>query len=298
MSIIDRAVASSLPLIPKPIVRRVADPYIAGESIDDLLRLSREMNGKGFAVAAAILGEFVETREEAREAVQEYEGLLRSLNEHHVDAYIHIKPTHLGLKMDMDFCVENVKTVLGFAKSQNLFVRLDMEDSPCIDDTLRVYDAVRTEYDNVGVVIQSRMRRSLADVRDLAAVKANVRVCKGIYIEPYELAYTDPELISRNFMVLVEELLAAGCYTAIATHDERLVFESERLIDRLAIARDQYEFQMLLGVLPQLRALIHGRGHRLRVAVPYGPHWYAYSVRRLRKNPAVAGYVLKSMFRG
>jgi proline dehydrogenase len=157
---------------------------------------------------------------------------------------------------------------------------------------------VRGEYDNVGVVIQSRMRRSLDDVRELARVKANVRVCKGIYIEPHSVAYTDPELISRNFMVLVEELLGAGCYTAIATHDERLVFESERLIDRMSIPRSTYEFQMLLGVLEPLRSLIRSRGHRLRVAVPYGPHWYAYSVRRLRKNPAVAGYVLKAMFKG
>jgi proline dehydrogenase len=297
MSIVDRAVALTLPFIPKPVVRKVAGPYIAGERLDDLLRVSRQMNDDGYMVAAAILGEFVSRREEAEVAVGEYQGLLRSLSEHQVDAYIHVKPTHLGLKIDRDFCVQNVRAVLGFAKPLGLFVRLDMEDSPCIDDTLAVYHAVREEFDNIGVVIQARMRRSLADVRALARVKANVRVCKGIYLEPHSIAYTDPELISRNFMVLVEELLAAGCYTAIATHDERLVFESERLIDRLGVNTSAYEFQMLLGVLGPLRALIRASGHRLRVAVPYGPHWYAYSVRRLRKNPAVAGYVLKAMFK-
>lgn len=298
MNIVDRVVAASLPLVPKPIVRKVAGPYIAGEHVDDLLHLSRQINADGYMVAAAILGEFVSRRDEAEEAVREYQGLLRSLSEHKVDAYIHIKPTHLGLKIDRAFCVEKVKAVLGFAKPLGLFVRLDMEDSPCIDDTLAVYDAVRGEFDNVGVVIQSRMRRSLADVRDLARVKANVRVCKGIYIEPHAIAFTDPELIRRNFMVLVEELLGAGCYTAIATHDERLVFESERLIERMNVPKSAYEFQMLLGVLEPLRGLIHGAGHRLRVAVPYGPNWYAYSVRRLRKNPAVAGYVLKAMLKG
>lgn len=298
MSIVDRVVAASLPLVPKPIVRKVAGPYIAGEGIDDLLRVSKQMNSAGYMVAAAILGEFVSRREESEAAVREYQGLLKSLSDHQVDAYIHIKPTHLGLLLDREFCVQNVRAVLGFAKSRGQFVRLDMEDSPCTDATLEVYDAVRGEFDNVGVVIQSRMRRSLADVRALARVKANVRVCKGIYIEPHAIAFTDPELIRRNFMVLVEELLAAGCYTAIATHDERLVFESERLIARAGVPRSAYEFQMLLGVLEPLRTLIHSAGHRLRVAVPYGPHWYAYSVRRLRKNPAVAGYVLKAMLKG
>jgi proline dehydrogenase len=298
MSIVDRVVASSLPLVPRPIVRKVADPYIAGETIDDLLRVAKRMNADGYMVAAAILGEFVSRREEAEEAVREYQGLLRSLSEHQVDAYIHVKPTHLGLTIDHDLCVENVRAVLGFARPLGLFVRLDMEDSPCIDGTLRVYHAVRGEFDNVGVVIQSRMRRSLDDVRELARVKANVRVCKGIYLEPHSVAFTDPELISRNFIVLVEELLGAGCYTAIATHDERLVFESERLIDHMGTPRSAYEFQMLLGVLEPLRKLVRSRGHRLRVAVPYGAHWYAYSVRRLRKNPAVAGYVLKAMFKG
>lgn len=298
MSIVDRVVAVTLPLVPKPVVRRVAGPYIAGEHVDDLLRLSRQLNAEGYMVAAAILGEFVSRRDEAEGAVQEYQGLLRSLSEHQVDAYIHVKPTHLGLKIDRGFCVQNVRSVLGFAKPLGLFVRLDMEDSPCIDDTLQVYDAVRTEFDNVGVVIQSRMRRSLADVRDLARVKANVRVCKGIYLEPHGIAYTDPELISRNFIALTEELLAAGCYTAIATHDERLVFECERLIRNMKVSKSAYEFQMLLGVLAPLRGLVRAAGHRLRVAVPYGPNWYAYSVRRLRKNPAVAGYVLKAMLKG
>jgi len=296
MSLFDKLIAASLPIVPKPIVRKVADPYIAGERIEDFLRVSKDMNAHGFMVAGAILGEFVSTREEAAEAVREYQGFLRTLSEHQVDAYIHIKPTHLGLLIDHDMCVQNVRAVLGFAKPLGLFVRLDMEDSPCIDGTLRVYDEVRGEFDNVGVVIQSRMRRSLDDVRELAKVKANVRVCKGIYIEPPQISYTDPEIIRSSFMALVEELLAAGSYVGIATHDERLVFESERLIDRLNVPRSGYEFQMLLGVLPELRDRVHERGHRLRIAVPYGAHWYAYSVRRLRKNPAVAGYVLKALF--
>jgi proline dehydrogenase len=191
-----------------------------------------------------------------------------------------------------------VRQVLDVARRNGQFVRMDMEDSPCIDDTLAIFHRLHEEYDNVGAVIQARMRRSLSDVRALARVRANVRVCKGIYIEPYQLAYTDPAIINRNFMLLVDELLEAGCYTAIATHDERLVWESYRTIERLGLQRGQYEFQMLLGVLAPLRSVIHGAGHPLRIAVPYGPDWYPYSLRRLRKNPAIAGYVLRSMLRG
>jgi len=298
MSVINRMVASTLPLVPKPIVRKVAAPYIAGETIEDLLRVGGGLNREGYLVAAAILGEFVTRKEESEQAVREYQTLLDAMKVRGVDGYIHVKPTHLGLKLDREFCLSNVRQVLDTAARNGQFVRMDMEDSPCIDDTLALYFRLHEQYDNVGVVIQARMRRSVDDVRKLARVKANVRVCKGIYLEPYALAYEDPEIIRRSFTVLVEELARAGCYTAIATHDERLVWDAYRLIDGLGLAREQYEFQMLLGVLGPLRHVIHAAGHRLRVAVPYGPSWYAYSVRRLRKNPAIAGYVLRSMFKG
>lgn len=287
----------TLPLVPKPVVRRVASPYIAGERMDDLLRISEDLNREGYRVAAAILGEFVTRREESAEAVREYEALLARMGDRRIDGYIHIKPTHLGLKLDKAFCLENVRALLIAARSHGLFVRMDMEDSPCIDDTLDIYYTLRADFDNVGVVIQARMRRSLADVRELTKVKANVRVCKGIYLEPFSLAFTDPEIISRNYIRLAEELLGAGCTVAMATHDERLVWEGARLVERLGIPRERYEFQMLLGVLAPLRSVIRNAGHPVRVAVPYGPNWYPYSLRRLKKNPAIAGYVLKSLFK-
>jgi proline dehydrogenase len=264
----------------------------------DLLRVAGDLNREGYLVAAAILGEFVSRREEAEEAVDEYRRLLDGMKGGGIDGYIHVKPTHLGLKLDREFCAANVRLVLDAAKRNGQFVRMDMEDSPCVDDTLAIFHRLHEQYDNVGVVIQSRMRRSFEDARALARVRANVRVCKGIYIEPYALAYTDPEIIRRSFTAIVDELLRAGCYAAIATHDERLVWESYRTIDRLGLQRGQYEFQMLLGVLSPLRRVIHEAGHPLRVAVPFGPNWYPYSLRRLRKNPAIAGYVLKSLFKG
>ncbi len=297
MGVFDRVVALTLPLVPKPVVRRVAGPYIAGERMDDLVSIAEGLNRDGYRVAAAILGEFVTRREESDEAVREYQALLARMGDRRIDGYIHVKPTHLGLKLDKSFCFENVRTLLVAARAQGLFVRMDMEDSPCIDDTLDMYYRLRPDFDNVGVVIQARMRRSLSDVRELVKSKANVRVCKGIYLEPFSIAYTEPELISRNYTLLVEELLGTGCTVAIATHDERLVWEAVRTIDRLRIPRERYEFQMLLGVLAPLRAVIKEAGHAVRVAVPYGPNWYPYSLRRLRKNPAIAGYVLKSLLK-
>lgn len=298
MGLIDRLVASTLPLIPKPVVRKVAAPYIAGERLEDLLRVAAEFNRDGYVVAAAILGEFVSKLEEAEAAVEEYRVLLDALKARQIDAYVHIKPTHLGLLLDQELCVRNVRSILETASRNGQFVRMDMEDSPCTDATFAVYYKLHEEYGNLGVVVQARLRRTLVDVRKLAQVKANVRVCKGIYIEPYNIAYTDPEIIRRNFTVLVDELMRAGSYVAIATHDERLVWECERVIERHGLTPANYEFQMLLGVLPHLRRVVKGSGHRVRVAVPFGPSWYAYSLRRLRKNPAIAGYVMRSMFKG
>ncbi|HEX6789774.1 MAG TPA: proline dehydrogenase family protein [Candidatus Krumholzibacteria bacterium] len=298
MSLIDKMVATSLPLIPKPVVRKVASPYIAGEHIEDLLNVSAQFNRDGYLVAAAVLGEFVSKPEEAEVAVQEYVELLDALKKRGIDAYIHVKPTHLGLLLDQALCIRNLKTVLDTAARNGQFVRMDMEDSPCTDGTLSVYHKLHESYENLGIVIQSRLRRTQDDAKALGRVRANVRVCKGIYIEPYGISYTDPEIIRRNFTSLCDSLMGAGCYVAIATHDEKLVWDAERLIDRHGLSAEQYEFQMLLGVLPALRTVIKSSGHRLRVAVPFGTSWYAYSLRRLRKNPAIAGYVLRSMLKG
>jgi proline dehydrogenase len=297
MGLLDSVIGASLPLIPKPIVRIVAKPYVAGETLQDQMQVIQSLNGQGFMVATSILGEFVTRREEAEEAVRDYHKVLDEVAARKLDSNIHIKPTHLGLKLDKDFCYQNIRRILDHAKGYGNFVRMDMEDSPCIDDTLDVYFRLREDYDNVGCVIQARVRRSLKDVRRLGAVKANVRLCKGVYLEPREIAYTNPRVIQDNYTQLLEELLSAGCYVGIATHDEVLVWEACRIIDRMGLEPHQYEFQMLHGVEPRLRRIIRDEGHRLRVAVPFGPNWYPYSIRRLRKNPAIAGYVFKAMFK-
>ena len=295
MSAFDSVIAASLPLVPKPLVRVFAKPYVAGETLEDQLRAIQALNSEGFMVASGILGEFVTRREESEEAVRDYQKCLDEIAARKLDSNVHVKPTHLGLKLDKDFCYRNVRNIVEHAKGYGNFVRMDMEDSPCIDDTLDLYFRLREDFENVGCVIQSRMRRSLGDVRKLAAAKANVRLCKGVYLEPREIAYTDPRIIQENYTLLLDELLSAGCYVGIATHDEILVWEAYRILDRLGLERHQYEFQMLHGVETNLRRIIRDQGHRLRVAVPFGPNWYPYSIRRLRKNPAIAGYVLKAV---
>lgn len=298
MSAFDHVVAATLPFVPKPVVRYFAKPYVAGETLADQTREIEKLNAEGFMVATSILGEFVTKREESEQAVRDYKQCLDEFQARKLDSNIHIKPTHLGLKLDKDFCFEKVSEILEHAKSLGNFVRLDMEDSPCIDGTLDLYFRLRERFENVGCVIQARVRRSLGDVRRLAKAKANVRLCKGVYLEPREIAFTNPRVIQDNYTMLLDELLSAGCYVGIATHDEVLVWEAYRILDRLQLKPHQYEFQMLHGVDPGLRRIVRDQGHRLRVAVPFGPNWYPYSVRRLRKNPQIAGYVLKAMFKG
>jgi len=295
MNVFDRLISTSLPLVPKPIVRRIASSYIAGETLDDLITAVRELNGEGFMVATSILGEFVQQREESEQAVRDYQEVLAAIDQNGLDSNIHIKLTHFGLKLDKDFSRDNVRALLETASGYPNFVRIDMEDASCTTDTLDVYYQVRDEFENVGVVIQARLHRSLDDVRALAKGRANVRLCKGIYIEPHDIACTDAEEIRSNYTKLLEELLGAGCYVGIATHDERLVRSAFQIIDRLGLEPPAYEFQMLHGVLPELRRVILNEGHRVRVGVPFGPSWYAYSVRRLRKNPMIARYVMKAM---
>jgi proline dehydrogenase len=297
MKIFDRLIATTLPFIPKPMIRHFASPYLAGETIDEMAKTVAAINSEGFMSAVSILGEFVTRREESTTAVEEYKQVLATINEQKLDSNIHIKVTHMGLKLDKEFCYENVRELLTRARELGNFIRLDMEDSPTVDDTLDLYERLRKDFDNVGVVIQSMLRRSQADARRLAEMKANVRVVKGIYIEPRKLAYTDREIIRKNYVWLVDELLSAGCYVAIATHDEQMVWEGMRIADRLDLETSQYEFQMLLGVDAPLRRIIRDAGHRLRVAIPFGRKWYPYSMRRLRENPTVAGYVFRAMFK-
>lgn len=296
MDVFNRLVVMALPLVPKPLVRRVSSRYIAGDKIEDAVRTVRELNRRGMMATLDILGEHISLRPEAIANADNYLQALETIAREKLDSNISIKLTAFGLKLDFDFCLENVRRVVQRAKDLGNSVRLDMEDSSCTTDTLRVYDLLRREFSNVGTVIQAYLRRSLQDVRQLVAEgkPTNLRLCKGIYVEPRNIAYKNRELINKNFTYLLHEMLRNGAYVGIATHDERLVWDGMRLVDELKLPPTAYEFQMLLGVDEELRDVIVNAGHRLRIYVPFGRQWYAYSVRRLQENPQIAGYVVQN----
>ena len=291
MSVFDKLVVGMMPVVPKPIVGYFSRRYIAGDSIEEALEVARDLNRQGCMVTMDILGEDIKRREEALEARDAYLRLIDALTEARIDGNVSLKPTSMGLTFDLDFAEANIKAIVAAAHGVNSFVRIDMEDSPTTDDTLEVHRRIRQEYDNTGVVLQSCLRRTLNDTRKLIAMKTNIRLCKGIYIEPYRLSWRDPEIIRRNFVLILEELLKAGCYVGIATHDEILVFEALRIIHRLGLPREAYEFQMLLGVSENLRRILVDEGHRMRVYVPFGRDWHAYSTRRLKENPKMASTI-------
>lgn len=299
MSLFDRAVSLTIPAVPKPLVRYFSRKYIAGRSLDEALDVVREMSREGAMSTIDILGEFITTADQARANTHAYEQLLVRIREERLgDANVSVKLTALGLSVDPGLCLENMRRVMARVEETDSFARIDMEDSPCTTPTLEIYDTLRREHPRrVGVALQSRLRRSIDDVDALSSEPANYRLCKGIYLEPRAIAYTDPEIIRRNFVLLLERMFETGAYVGIATHDEKLVWESLRLIRKLGLSAEQYEFQMLLGVEEPLRRILLQGGHRLRVYVPFGEHWYGYSVRRLRENPQIAGHALRAMFR-
>jgi proline dehydrogenase len=299
MSFLDRLISFTLPAVPKPIVRHFSRRYIAGVTTEEAFDVVRDLAGQGAMATLDILGEFITRPEEARENTGAYIELLQKIDEARLEqTNISVKLTALGLQLDPALCLENMRRIVARVRELNNFVRIDMEDSPCTTPTIDIYRTLGEENPNhVGLVLQSRLRRTLDDVEALADAPANYRLCKGIYLEPREIAYTDPELIRRNFVLILDRMFEMGAYVGIATHDEQLVWEALRLIRKHGLPRDRYEFQMLLGVDEELRRILIGQGHRLRVYVPFGQQWYAYSVRRLRENPQIAGHALRAMLR-
>lgn len=297
MSLFNTVVARTLPYIPKSIVGQVSKRYIAGTTLQDAVRVVQDLNARGMMATLDLLGEDIHDVAEAVATKDEWLKIVRAIHDQKLDSNVSLKLSQLGLRIDGDLCYNNVRAIVQAAREVGNFVRIDMEDSSTTDGTLELYRRLREEgFDNVGVVIQAYLRRSESDVRALVKMKANFRICKGIYIEPEEIAYRDREEVRRNFVMLLRIIMESGCYVGIATHDEYVIEKAYELVHKLGLAKDRYEFQMLLGVREGLRDSIVRQGHRLRVYVPFGEKWYAYSVRRLKENPQIAGYILKAMF--
>ncbi len=292
MAIFDRAIVRLLPAVPRPVVQKLSERYIAGPELKDAREAVRRINAEGKLATIDVLGEEITTEEEAAAIVRAYQDVFADIERCGLDANVSVKLTALGLKLGHDLCRDNLRTVVEDAASRGNFVRIDMEDSSTTDDTLRLYRELREEgHRNLGVVLQAMLRRTVSDIDALADLRPSVRLCKGIYVEPPELAYQDYEAVRASFVRALEALLAAGSYVGIATHDDWLLREGRRLVAEHGLTRDDYEFQMLLGVRAELGEELVVDGHRLRIYVPFGRHWYAYSLRRLQENPKIAGYI-------
>jgi proline dehydrogenase len=295
VTLLDRAIVRLLPAVPKPVVQLFSARYIAGATLADAVRVVKRLNAEGMMATIDVLGEDVTNPDEAQVIVQAYLDVLDTIAEEGLDSNISVKPTALGLDLATELCHDNLEILIRRAQTYGNFVRIDMEDSATTDDTLRIYRQLREEgHENVGVVLQAYLRRTLDDVRALADLRPNVRLCKGIYVEPPSIAFTDDDSVRANFLRCLDALFNARAYVGIATHDEWLIRESLRRVEERKLGSDEYEFQMLLGVREARATELVREGHRLRVYVPFGEHWYQYSLRRLQENPAMAGTVARA----
>lgn len=285
-------IAHLLPLVPRSIVRIFADPYIAGETLDQALDEIHRLNRQNISATLDFLGEDPRTRSDCEKAVQVYKRAIDAIAARNLNSGVSVKPSQMGLKLDQEFCFDNFHALVSHARQHRVFVRIDMEDASLKTDTIDLYLRLKNEFSNVGIVMQAYLRMALDDTRLMIEQKANVRLCKGAYYwEDWKIAYKDMAIINSSYACVLEKLLAHHCFTGIATHDERLVFEALRIIDKLGCAPDDYEFQMLYGVQLALRTILHDQGHPIRVYVPFGREWFAYGVRRLKENPRMAGYI-------
>jgi proline dehydrogenase len=297
MNLLNSLIVSTLQFFPESWMKPFAMRYIAGERLEDAVHVVKTLNGKSMAATMDVLGEDVYTKEESLMAVKACEEVLHSIQENHLNANLSIKLTQFGLKIDEGFCYANVENLLGIARRYRNFVRIDMEDSSVTRVTLKPYERLCSEgFENVGGVIQAYLSQSEKDIKALSERKVNVRLVKGIYIEPESIAFKGREEIRQNYLRLLKILLRAGCYVGIATHDDPLIRGAYQYIREMSLQKSDYEFQMLYGVRMGLRDQIVADGHRMRIYIPFGRHWYSYSLRRFKENPQIARYVLQALF--
>ncbi|HCY77311.1 MAG TPA: proline dehydrogenase [Ignavibacteriales bacterium] len=281
-------------LLPKPVVGFFSKKYIAGETLQDAVDFVKKLNSKGIYATMDVLGESVANKEESIKCKNEALEVLEAIEKNKLMANLSIKPTQMGLAIDEQFAFEQILELVKKAAEYKNFVRIDMEDSPFTDKTINLYKKIYEKYKNVGIVIQAYMRRSIDDVVTLNKIGTNYRLCKGIYVEPASIAYKDKQEVRENYLKLLDVMFKDGNYVGIATHDKPLIDAAYSRIKNQNIPKDKFEFQMLLGVREDLRDKINADGYKIRIYVPFGKDWYAYSVRRLKENPSVAGTIAKS----
>jgi proline dehydrogenase len=282
--------------MPKSLVGRVGRRYAAGEEVEDAVRVVEGLAKEGCPATVGMLGEHATDERHTHERVDEYRRALDALEKQSFKDYrVAVKLTDLGLTLDRELCRKNLEEILLYARERGRFLEVDMEESPFVSATLDMVLDMHERHGNTGAVAQAYLRRTLEDVQRLVEAGIPVRLVKGVYVEGREVAYRDYDIVRENYVLLLEELLRGGIYVGIATHDEYLTWHALRLIHRMGLTKDQYEFQMIMGVQEELRRILVEAGHRVRVTVLFGKDWYEYSLRRLKENPTIAGYVTKDV---
>ncbi len=298
----NKFIAAILPWFPKKFIWIFSRPYISGETLEDAMRVSKDLNSKNIKVTLDVLGEFIKTPDEAKLNKKEYLNLIDTSYKNHIDGNFSLKPTSFGLLIDKDICFNHIREIVAKTASYNGFIRIDMEDSPCTDDEIKLFRKLKAEFPgNVGLVVQAYLKRTLKDIEEMldlnsSGIPLSYRLCKGIYVEPEAIAYKKYEEINQHYLEDLEFMFRNKIHAGIATHDKPLVAGAYKLIEKYNVPKNMYEFQMLYGVTPKLRESIVNEGHTMRVYVPFGKQWFGYSTRRLKENPKMASHIIKAIF--
>lgn len=298
---ISKYIAKAIALLPQNLVWIFSRRYIAGKTMEQAVEATRKLNALGVEATIDVLGEFINRIEEADQYKQWYLEAIAAASEAGLKTTFSVKPTMFGLLIDVDFCYRTIRDIIRCAKVAGYFVRMDMEDSKCTSIELELFQKLYLEFPaNVGIVLQSYLRRTLDDLKGLSSFNKpehpiNIRLCKGIYVEPEEIAFKKKQDVNDNFMACLDYMMENGFYSAIATHDRKLVKASVELIENKKLAKSLYEFQMLYGVRPHMRSRLVRKGHDMRVYVPFGVHWFNYATRRLQENPQMIWHIMKAL---
>ena len=298
----NKLIASVLPYLPKKLIWVFSRSYISGESIEDAMRVSKDLNSKNIKVTIDVLGEFIKNLDEAEINKREYLNLIDVASRTGIDGHFSAKPTSFGLLIDKEACYHHMREIVARAASYKGFVRIDMEDSPCTSLEIELFRKLKKEFPaNVGLVLQAYLKRTIDDLISLTdlnteEIPMSIRLCKGIYVEPEAISYKKHEEINQHYIEDLKYIFKNRIHVGIATHDKVLIENAYRLISEYNVPKHLYEFQMLYGVTPNLRQSIVDKGHTMRVYVPFGEKWFGYSTRRLKENPKMASHIIKAIF--